>query len=290
MARFYATFDGSTISSLEDAVANGCYERKAFTGDGPALKTALVGARAALSTAAYNTTSAISAVNQNGTLGIVVPVNGMTNDGTNVSFTNLYTNAGAIWTATPRVRPTAQITTGNSTPVSPTDGGSVSATLYGNALTALGNVLNGISGSGPYGRLGINPWLTLASIYHDHEMTYFAWDDFTPGQVQTLDAVASGSASAVTVTVSWASYEFVNDSNPNAQVLVLATLADGGNNYSFNSGKIAAPGSKEVQWNVGAVVPGTYELTATVYCYDPTYLANEGAFANVIKTGVVISA
>lgn len=285
MARFYASFDNSTKS----VPASEYRDRLTYT-NGSTLKTNLVNARAALSSAFYNV---IDAGNRDGTKGIVLPTGAFGLDGTNLSFTNLYTSTAAgrdaRWQSNPAVRPTQQITTGNATPVSPTDGGSILQSLYTDAQAALGNALAGIANNGPYNRLGLNQWLTLASLHHDHDLTYFAWDDFTPGTVQGLTAVGTGSASAYTVTISWTDYQYLNDGNPAAKVLVLGSLGSGGNNYSFNSTKIAAPGTKSVTWNVGAVVAGTYELTATVYCYDATYDTNEGVFATYINSSVVIS-
>lgn len=111
MARFYATFNNSTVSSLEDPSSTYRFQRKAFT-NGSTLKTALVDARLALSNAMYNPSTAISLTNQDGTKNIVLPTNAISISGGNLSFTNLYTNPGAAWTNTPRVRPTEQILTG----------------------------------------------------------------------------------------------------------------------------------------------------------------------------------
>lgn len=201
MARFYATFDNSTVSGLESDK----YERKTYT-NGSTLKTALVNARAALSSGFYAT---INPQNRDGSLGIVVPAGTFTNDGTNISFGNLYTNPQAAWPSNPAVRPTAPITVGGSTPVSPTDPGVFTASLYTDAQTALGNALAGIAGGGPNGRIGLNAWRTLASLYHDHALTYFAWDDFTSGTPQTVQntgnvvtGTATGGAS-VAMSFSW---------------------------------------------------------------------------------------
>lgn len=202
MARFYASFDNSTKETLE----NDKYQQKTYT-NGSALKTDLINTRAALSSGFYN---AIDAVNRDGSAGIVVPSNGFTLNGSTFSFTNLYTNVEAAWPSNPAVRPTAQITTSNSTPVSPTDGGSFTQSLYTDATTALGNALAGIAGGGPNGRLGINAWQTLSSLFNDHSLTYFAWDDFTPGTPQNVQntgnvvtGTATGGNGAVAMTFSW---------------------------------------------------------------------------------------
>ena len=281
MARFYGTFDNSENSGLEEASGSNYYERKAFT-DGTTLQEALVNTRAALSSAVYDE---LNAVNRNGDLGIVVPSGAITIGGGSLSFGNVYTNTGAVWPSDPRVRPTTQITVANSVAVSPVDGGSITASLYTDATTALGNALAGIAGGGPNGRLGLDAWRTLASIWHDHALTFLAWDDFTPGQVQGLSTAEVGGAGSLAVTIQWTDYEFVNDSNSAGKVLVVASLGSttGGNNYSFNSGLIAPPGAKEVVWNA-APTAGTYELVATVRVYDAVIPAHEGTFATTSKT------
>jgi hypothetical protein len=281
MARFYGTFDNSTNSGLEAASGSNYYERKAFT-DGTTLQTALVNTRAALSSAVYGQ---LNAVNRNGDLGIVVPSGAITIGGGSLSFGNVYTNTGAVWPSDPRVRPTTQITVANSVAVSPVDGGSITASLYTDATTALGNALAGIAGGGPNGRLGLDAWRTLASIWHDHALTFLAWDDFTPGQVQGLSTAEVGGAGSLAVTIQWTDYEFVNDSNSAGKVLVVASLGSttGGNNYDFDSGLIAPPGAKQAVWNV-APTADTYELVATVRVYDAVIPAHEGTFATTSKT------
>lgn len=281
MARFYGTFDNSTNSGLEAAAGSNYYQRKAFT-DGATLKDALVNTRAALSSAVY---AQLNAANRNGELGIVVPPDAITRGGGTLLFGNVYLNTGAIWPADPRVRPSAIITTANSTAVSPVDGGSITDSLYTDATAALGNALAGIADGGPNGRLGLNVWRTLASLWHDHDLTFLAWDDFTPGQVQGLSTAEVGGAGSLAVTIQWTDYQFVNDSNASGKVQVVASLGSttGGNNYSFNSGLIAPPSTKEVVWNETPTAD-TYELTATVTVFDAVIPAHEGAFATTTKT------
>jgi len=282
MARFYASFDNSTVQSLVDLY----YQRVAIS-TGSTLKSALISTRQALSDAAYGV---MNAGNRDGTLGIVVPVDVVTRGGGDYSWSNLYTNTGAVWPSNPRVRPTTQIVASNSTAVSPTDAGTFSDTLYTNAQTALENCFPAMTGGGPRARIGLNPWRTLASIFHDHGLNTLAWDDFTPGQVQGLLAVGTGTAPNYAVTVTWTSYQFTNDQNPDGRVRVVASLGSttGGNNYSFNSGLIVPPSpSGGVLWEP-TVTADTYELVATVYVYDAVITTHEGAFATY-QTTVTIS-
>lgn len=287
MARFYATFDNSTVSGLEAASGANFYNRKAFT-NGSTLKTALVNARSALSSAFY---AQINAGNRDGSLGITVPQGTFTNDGTNISFTNIYTNSGAVWPSDPRVRPTAPITAANSTPVSPTDGGSFTASLYSDATTALGNALAGIASGGPNGRLGFNAWRTLASLWHDHSLTYLAWDDFTPGSVVNLAASWIGDASNFAINANWDAYEYTNDQNPAGKIRLEFDLASttGGTSYNYDTGQITPPTSTTVQWQATPVA-GSYLLTIYARLYDATIPEHYGALAAVVNQAVTVPA
>lgn len=273
MARWYATFDNSTISSLEAETSGNRFERRNMTG-GASLKTALLAARQALSDAFYGV---VDAANENGASGIVVPNDGYTRSGGNFSFSNLYTNAGANWQSNPRTRPTALITAAGSTAVSPTDAGSISETLYTDANTALQNVLNAIT-NGPYTRLGQNPYRTLASLWHDHDMTYFAWDDFTPGQPATLSPSGPSSQSAASdlvITINW-SRQYKADIE--GQIGLYATLTKlGGSDTATLDVNVAASGLSYV-WTVpgGTLPAGGYRLDISGTFRDVTITTNEG--------------
>jgi hypothetical protein len=286
MARWYASFDNSTVSGREAAASDGYYERVAIS-NGSTLKSALIATRAALSSAAY---AVINAGNRDGALGIVVPNDVVTRGGGNYAWSNLYTNTGAVWPSDPRVRPTAPIVAAGSIAVSPTDAGTITESLYTDAQTALENCFTAMTGGGPRGRIGLDPYRTLASIFHDHALTYLAWDDFTPGQVQGLLAAGFGTAPNYSVAVTWTSYQYTNDENPDGRVRVVASLGSttGGNNYSFNSGLIVPPApAGGVLWEP-TVTADTYELVATVYVYDAVISAHEGVFAT-FQTTVIVS-
>jgi hypothetical protein len=288
MARWYATFNNTTNSGLEAGTTANFYQRVAIT-NGTALQSALVSTRSALSTAVL---AQLDAANRNGSLGIVVPPDVITR-GANLSWTNVYTNTGAVWPSDPRVRPTAQILSTNSTLVTPSDPGTIINTLYTDAQTAVENCLTAMTGGGPRGRIGLNPYRTLASVWHDHNLTFLAWDDFTPGQVQGLTAVGLGSSGAYGVTIEWASYQYLNDENQNGKVLVQASLTQtsgGSNYYTFNSGYIQPPSSRSVLWTLSTPAPaaGTYTLEASVRVQDAVIPAHEGTQATFFQSGVVI--
>jgi hypothetical protein len=286
MARFYAAFDNEGITALEAINASNCYQRVAIS-NGSTLKSALVSTRSALSSAAL---AQMDAANRDGSLGIVVPRDAVTRSGGNYSWSNLYTNSGAVWPSDPRIRPTSEILIAGSTPVSPTDAGTIDESLYTNAQTAVENVLSAMTGGGPRGRIGLNPFRTMASIWHDHDLTFFAWDDFTPGAVIGLNASSIGGATDLQVIIFWTNYEYPNDQNPNSRLKVYARLDrqedSGATNYVFESDTIVPPDApREVLWNVGTsgspVANGNYSLVVQVEVRDAVITTHFGAMAQI---------
>lgn len=208
MARFYATFDNSENATLNGTSSTYSFNRLTFT-NGSTLKTALLNARAALSTQFY---AQIDAANKNGNLGITVPTDGFTISGGNISNSalataGLYTNTEAVYNADLRDRPAPPITVSNSSGVSPADPWTIAESYYTDCDTAFKNAMNGIGGlqsqpsGGVYARMAevYSRALTLESLWHDNDMTYFAWDDYTPGRptsiavnVSTTDVIVTG--------------------------------------------------------------------------------------------------
>jgi hypothetical protein len=213
MARFYARFDHSlTLSAdLEATTAGNFYERRVI-GSATSSNAVLKAARLALSDAMY---AQMDGVNKDPTQGPIIPqsntagtVNNIVRSGGNLSWTNIYkttTIPGVAYPADFRTRPTGSIFTddGNLTAASPADGGTITDSLYTDAGDALTNVIGSIKKTksgltpvpppytedgSPYVRLGTNPSRTLHSLWHDVDLNLFAWDDFTPGQVQSFTA------------------------------------------------------------------------------------------------------
>jgi hypothetical protein len=205
----------------------------------------------------------------------------------NISFTNLYTNPNAVWPSNPQTRPTAPILTSSpgSAPVSPTDGGAFTASLYTDAQTALGNALAGIASGGPNGRIGLNAWRTLASLWHDHDLTYFAWDDFTPGTPQSLQNtgnVVTGTATAgngaVAMTFSWLK-EFEADT--------LGTIEFSGdiigpNVFVKSFSGIANASTGTITINVTDIdESGLFDIVGTATFYDSVIVSHAGTPATI---------
>lgn len=290
MARFYATFNNSTNSTLE----NSEYRDRLVYTNGSTLRQALVSARSTLSAEVYGD---IPPAYQDGSIGTVIPRDLFTVGSPDTTWSNIVTNNDAIWPADPSVRPTSDIPSGppNSSPASPAVPGSILTTYYTDATTAVANAIAGIAGNGPFARPGLGPTATLYSLYHPHDLSvdtaYFAWDDFTPGTVQNLAAggPVGTAASGVTFVPNW-TYQYRNDANPNGLLQVTASLG-GPENYSYNSGVIAA-GPTEVTWEVNGGNPisaGTYEFVVNVFLWDATIPGNQGQFAQLIVPSVVIS-
>lgn len=292
MARFYASFDNNPVTALEAINASNAYQRVAMS-SGSTLKAALLNTRSALSSAAYGV---MDPGNRSGALGTVVPRDAVTRGGGLYSWSNLYTNSGAEWPSDPRVRPTAPILIAGSTAVSPADPGDITESRYTDAQTAVENVLSAMTGGGPRARIGLDPYRTLASIWHDHDLTFFAWDDFTPGAVVSLAASSLEIPGVgVSVEIQWDSYQFPNDSNPNARLEVQALLDKQGTpNQQYTLayteaglGLLVPPtGVLEVPpWNVGTsitpMVAGTYDLSVQIRVRDPVITTHFGAVASL---------
>jgi hypothetical protein len=288
MARWYASFDNTTVTVREAAASDGYYERVVIS-SGSTLKSALLSTREALSDAAY---AQMNAGNRDGSLGIVVPTDVVTRSSGDYSWSNLYTNTGAIWPSDPRTRPTAQILSTNSTPVSPTDAGTISDTLFTNAQTALENCFTSMTGGGPRGRLGLNPWRTLASIFHDHNLTYLAWDDFTPGAVQGLTVNWLGATPDIfTVELRW-SWQFPNDANIGNTLDVLVILSrtsgDGPEEYrqelTYTGGTYPTNGELDIAGWPTIATGSTYSLQARITILDVEPFTPAHAGTTVIVT------
>jgi hypothetical protein len=276
MARWYATFNNTDNATLQADF----FQRVTIT-NGTTLQANLISTRSALSTAAL---AQLNVANRDGSLGIVVPADVITRSGGNLSWTNVFTNTAAVWPSNPRIRPTAQILSTNSTPVSPTDSGTITDTLYTNAQTAVENCLTSMAGGGPRARLGVNPFRTLASVWHDHNLTYLAWDDFTPGQPTALTINVSNTL----VIVQWpiaGSYQYPAD----ALASVTATYGGTINGVTYSGVLTVAPGSSQAQIPIGTSVPtgAPWDITATAFFSYSSPFAASGVEVSIRQTGTV---
>ena len=250
MAKFYATFDGSSGSF------NGVnFHDKLNVASN--TRASLISARDALSDEFYAT---IDAANRNGNAGIVIPRNGFIGSAGGYGGPTLYTYDITKWNVDPTVRPIAEPTTTGylgSTPGTITDAWSIGTTNYNSATSLVSSTITGISGTsvggisisnGPFGRLGPDPYRTLASLHYDSNFTYFAWNDFLPGQLKTVTMsvqgltggeVAIGDPTPTLDTLIYmqfsnADYEFLNDDAGNIRFLYDLGLPSGGGTITLN--------------------------------------------------------
>jgi hypothetical protein len=284
MARFYAEYTNATVSALEVIDSSNSYERKTVnTTNAGTARTSMISTRSTLSASMY---SSIDTVNENGTLGIVVPADAYTNNGTTFSGANLYTNTAsgtsAAWQSDPRVRPNTQILISNSTVVSPADTFSVPTADYNAARTAVQDYYTAVTGGSPYARLGLNPWRTLASIWHDHALTYFAWDDFTPGQLQSFNVTLISGVGEPEELRFTGNYQYANDQNPDARIELIASLV-GPTTYNLNTLVVPTSGSFTYDWQpngVSSVTAGSYTLNVTARVRDAVIITHFGSQAS----------
>lgn len=268
MARFYARFDSGSPSWNPTAATtvllgtstDGFFQTRsiaATSASGALLRNGLIASRSAISTDIY---VELDLINQSGGRGTYFPPDTFVVT-SGVLTGSVYTSsvAGIVIPANYRTRPTASISSTSPlvTASSPPDSASVTYDVYVSGSTAVKNVLDGIVGGGPYARLGNVPSRTLYSIWHDENLQYFAWDDFTPGAVVggtvtgTIDCLTLVASPAFgtyggTASISWniANPTYRNDVNPNAKMyiytstdqvdwtqLAIVNAEDGGYNY-----------------------------------------------------------
>lgn len=281
MARFYARFDSGSNSiggwttdtettNLDLNSPNGYFTRlriAAGSASAALLRDGLIASRSAVSIDFYEE---LDPVNQDGGLGIFFPsdqiqiVAGVL---TASAYTaSAGTTQGIFTPLYYRTRPTASITSAQTTligPTTPLDSGSVTYTTYLNASAAVEAVLNVVqTGAGvlttPYLRRGNQQSRTFHSIWHDPDLQYFAWDDFTPGVPQNVNLVESSSTdfyytNNFRVKLDWASgltpYQFRNDEQ--APVFISFNFTPDGDSpvQGLKTTRLAAF-SKEYTWTI----------------------------------------
>jgi len=317
MARFYARFDsGSGVggwtpdtptSDLDGTSPNGYFNRlRISNGSASAalLRDGLIASRSAVSTDFYEE---LDSVNQNGGLGIFFPADQIQTVAgilTASAYTASAANTQGIFTPTNyRTRPTASITSSQTTligPTNPLDSGSVNYNVYLAASSAVKTVLESTqNGAGtpftPFNRSGNRVSRTLHSIWHDPDLQYFAWDDFTPGTPQGLTLTESSSTdfyytNDFKVRLNWSSaYQYRNDAQ--AQSLVSFQFSPTGELpiQALKTTTLPA-GSTSYTWTINQsniVENTTHQVTATVKFRDAQIVAEggttigDGADANI---------
>jgi hypothetical protein len=308
MARFYMTFDNSTNATLEGTGTANCFDRLAYptspSNPGPGLRTALLNARTALSAQFY---AQIAANNQDGSLGIVVPTNGYTISGGNITNSalataGLYTNTEAVYNSDLRDRPQPPIIVSNSVgidqpPLSrPADPWTIAESYYTACDTAFQNAMSPVLGyqsqdaGGVYGRINsttspvYSKSLLLQSLWHDQEMTYFAWDDYTPGRPTSI---AVNVSTTLVIVTGINNYEFSMDRNASITVSFAGRIFKGATPYSVSGSQTFAAGTTQAQIAhnlTGVQVGDTWDQFDVTAYYT---LTNQGVYPTALGSGAI---
>lgn len=243
MARFYARFDsGSTNgvnwgTELIGTTGTKCFDRRRIGTDaahGDRLRTGLIDSRSLVSSDAL---ADIPVSYQDGQGGTIIPRDlYSTDNSTYAAWSNIYkADASTATTSYPgpwgviipanfRSRPTGSILSTNTLIGNPAGTAvNINYTNYLKASTAVKDVLNLVqTGAGtlttPFNRSGTNQDRTMHSIWHDPDLQYFAWDDFTPGTppTPTVEVEGGGAPNTITLKVALTPSTFLNDVNPDA--------------------------------------------------------------------------
>lgn len=306
MARFISLLSGGVPSELVST-----FDVRSIS-DGTTKRTGLINSRSAVSTDIYQE---LDVAYQIGTAGTYFPpdqlitiTNGVL---TGSVYTASLTNPSVAGIRTPadyRTRPTASILSSQTTLVgvtTPQDSASVTYTVYLNASNAVRTVLNSITGGGPYGRLGLTPSRTLHSIWHDPNLGYFAWDDFTPG-IATLGTPLLGpyteftadnvmfltsSTTGTSASIQWTT-EYLADSLGQTDLTVRLSRAS--NNVLLTTANLTVANGTGVAWTLTPAglaaatgdTPVEVHFTGSTVTFDSTITTNQGAsstytFANL---------
>jgi hypothetical protein len=204
MARFYAKFDNNKDNSLENSFFDVC-GYSGGSGSGALLRDGLIASRSAVSNDVYDD---LDSVNKDGGRGIIFPLDASTTpSSTLISWSNAYSASAAdpsfikiptsnvygsdTFTINYSKRPTGSISFSQSAligAVDPADPIQLNFDVLKSASYAVRTVLESIkTGSSynitqtPFSRPGTSASRTLHSVWSDPTMSYFAWDDFTPG-------------------------------------------------------------------------------------------------------------
>lgn len=316
MARFYAVFD----PTYSNTTLNNAKHEKRYIGmntggttplsaSAAILREGLLLSRSVLHNTLY---PQLDSDNRTATTtrGVIIPYNVITIDSPSpgdLSWTNVYTGSapGLKFESDPSIRITASVVSTDTSivgPAVPVDSGTISKFPYLSASAAVNNIIknkiqsasNSLVNSGPYERLGNYSSRTLHSLYHDYDMTYFAWDDFTPGAPQVFTIAHSASmanefyyTNPFRFTVQWSGqYDYLADALAYPIVSTSFASASGVVNFTYNTQM--SPGEVQVfvevnsdpQNGIRGTISNEYYLHATASFREPILSAS-----NIISDG-----
>lgn len=244
MARFYASFADTLVTDLDyDYFVR--LRVGASSASGAQLRDGLIASKSAISNEVYDD---LDAVNKDFGKGTYFPAESSpgpfsSDFSTYASWSTAYTSSiegikrptSNDYGADPAInyskRPTASVAYNNSgvAQANPADPVQVSYAVYFSASAAVRAVLNSIESRGdvsstiplgtkvtPFGdgrdiQALYSPTRTIYTVWHDPDLTYFAWDDFSPGTASVLQTINNP---ALAISCLTSPYATANLGNP----------------------------------------------------------------------------
>lgn len=331
MGRFFARFDASIVNPPTLAAFYFNPVRVgANSASGALIRDGLIASRSALSADIYDD---LDAVNKDPSRGTYFPPDLLTTPGapTFVSWSTAYTSSVAgiktpvanVYGASPidySLRPTASITStrtpGFVTASVPNDPVQASYTTYINATTAVSAAIAAFQTAStgatitPYRASSSVLSRTLHSLWNDPTMSFFGWDDFTPGGPvqQNPTNQGNGNCSGVsgnytinpTLRVFYAK-ELENDFNPSGKldlrINYYSNNAGAGNQFDdllqFDlSGSGTSGIYRYIQYTTRPLSSNNldninYDIAVTASFFDATITTSEGPRRTVGKVNIV---
>lgn len=323
MARFYAVFD----PTYTNATLNSSKHERRFIGmntggtsplsaSAAILRNGLILSRSVLHNTLY---PQLDSDNRTATTtrGVIIPYNVISFDSpspNDLTWTNVYTGSapGLRFESDPSIRISASVLSTDTSivgPAVPVDGGTISKFPYLSASAAVNDITknkiqsasNSLVNSGPYERLGNYPSRTLHSLYHDYDMTYFAWDDYTPGAPRTFTILNSASMAndyyytyPFYFTVQWSGqYEYLADALAYPIVSTSFASASGVVSDSYFGPLAAGITSVEImvdsdpQSGIRGIFSNEYYLHATASLREPFLSSSNIISDSPVATGAV---
>lgn len=328
MARFYGSFDSGSVPQLNSDY----FDRRRVSADsasGARLRDGLIASRSAVSADVYDD---LDSANETSAIGTYFPPDAVTYPtATLMSWSTAYTSS-VVGIRTPTAntygsgvvnysqRPTASILSTMTqfvTATIPADPVQLNYDVYLSASNAVQTVLNTIqSGSGanlqtPYTRVGNNPSRTFFSIWNDPTMSYFAWDDFTPGTPGQTTPTNQGNGTCQgspnfytqpTLRIYYAK-QFENDFNPNGKMdITVKYTSNNGGSTQFDgwtgfdvSGSGTSGNYRYIQYVSSVLSEGTglgddiidYNMEVTMSFLDPLITTSRGAYSYFGPVGII---
>jgi hypothetical protein len=317
MARFLARFDSGSggwdvgfAAGLINETFSGSFDRMRIGVDsasGALLRNGLIASRSAVSSDIY---AELDFANQNGAQGTYFPPDLFTItagaltgsvytssvDGIRTPISNDYGVVASTNINYSR-RPTASITSSQTTlvgPTNPLDSASVNYNVYLSASQAVQTVLNRVqNGAGtsysPYTRQGNRPSRTFNTIWHDPDLQYFAWDDLTPGTPTNVSLFRSSSTDFYWTNdfkyrLDWGpGYEFLNDKQATPRIALWfysSSLDSGSANQALVKTGLSV-GATSYVWNINVgtaniTTDGQYQVLYELNFRDSRVIAEGG--------------